>query len=109
MPDGVAEIFGIAIYGMFLAIIIPKARDSHPVLEVVLIAAILSCVIYYVPFIHLSSGLSITLCAVVAAAYGAWKHPLPAGPDEEDEYIDSVSGQQRAKQPAEKAEEVHHA
>ena len=80
----VAEIFGIAIYGMFLAIIIPKARESRPVLEVVLIAAILSCVIYYVPFIRLSSGLSITLCAVVAAAYGAWRHPLPAEAEEDD-------------------------
>ncbi len=76
VPAQVAEIFGIAIYGMFLAIIIPKARDSRPVLEVVLLAAGLSCVIHYVPFISLSSGMSVTLCAVAAAAYGAWRHPL---------------------------------
>ena len=84
LPARVVSALSVALYGMFLAIIIPKARDSHPVLEVVLIAAILSCVIYYVPFIHLSSGLSITLCAVVAAAYGAWRHPLPAEPEEDD-------------------------
>lgn len=109
VPAGVAEIFGIAIYGMFLAIIIPKARDSRPVLEVVLIAAILSCVIYYAPFIHLSSGLSITLCAVVAAAYGAWKHPLPAEPDE-DEEPEPENKKRSVKQLTEKTtEEVHHA
>lgn len=76
VPAQVAEIFGIAIYGMFLAIIIPKARDSRPVLEVVLLAAGLSCVIHYVPLISLSGGMSVTLCAVAAAAYGAWRHPL---------------------------------
>lgn len=83
VPESVAQVFGIAIYGMFLAIIIPKARDSRPVLEVVVTAAALSCVIHYVPLIHLSSGLSVTLCAVVAAALGAWKHPLPKEPDEQ--------------------------
>lgn len=83
VPAGVAEVFGIAIYGMFLAIIIPKTRESKPVLFVVLIAAILSCIIYYVPFIKLSSGLSLTLCAVIAAAYGAWRHPV-AAEDEKD-------------------------
>lgn len=81
VPAEAAEVFGIAIYGMFLAIIIPKARDSRPVLEVVLLAAVLSCVIHYVPFIKLSSGMSVTLCAVIAAAYGAWRHPLAAGED----------------------------
>ncbi|MCI7131304.1 MAG: hypothetical protein MSA09_12305, partial [Lachnospiraceae bacterium] len=109
VPAGVAEIFGIAIYGMFLAIIIPKARDSRPVLEVVLIAAILSCVIYYVPFIHLSSGLSITLCAVVAAAYGAWKHPLPEEMDEDDENEMPLSGGRQNQLTEKPTEEVRHA
>ena len=87
VPQSVAAVFGIAIYGMFLAIIVPKARESKPVLLVVLIAALLSCVIYYVPFIKLSSGLSITLCAVVAAAYGAWRHPIASEDDKDDEAV----------------------
>ena len=82
VPAQVAEIFGIAIYGMFLAIIIPKARDNRPVLKVVLLAAVLSCVIHYLPFIKLSSGMSVTLCAVIAAAYGAWRHPLTVSGDD---------------------------
>lgn len=87
VPNSVAEVFGIAIYGMFLAIIIPKATESKPVLSVVLIAALLSCVIYYAPFIKLSSGLSITLCAVAAAAYGAWRHPIEVQDDNDDESV----------------------
>lgn len=76
VPPQVAEIFGIAIYGMFLAIIIPKARDSRPVLEVVLLAAALSCLLEYLPMVNLSSGMALTICAVAAAAYGAWRHPI---------------------------------
>ena len=87
VPQSVAGVFGIAIYGMFLAIIIPKATESKPVLSVVLIAALLNCVIYYVPFIKLSSGLSITLCAVVAAAYGAWRHPIASEDGKDDEAV----------------------
>lgn len=90
VPAGIAEIFGIAIYGMFLAIIIPKARDSRPVLEVVLVAAVLSCLIYYLPFIELSSGLSITLCAVVAAAYAAWRHPLTPQEEPKEAAAESI-------------------
>lgn len=100
VPAGAAEIFGIAIYGMFLAIIVPKARGSRPVLAVVLLAAALSCVIYYVPFLKMSSGLSITLCAVLAAAYGAWRHPLPA---------DAIRGEQTGQSDRVIAEEVSHA
>ena len=87
VPAGVAEVFGIAIYGMFLAIIIPEATERRPVLQVVLFAALLSCVIYYVPFVNLSSGLSITLCAVLAAANGAWRHPIPAEDDNAAEEV----------------------
>ena len=72
-----------------------------------MIAAILSCVIYYVPFIHLYSGLSITLCAVVAAAYGAWRHPLPAEAEEDDVQTEPVSDS--GVQTATITEEVHHA
>lgn len=97
VPAGAAEIFGIAIYGMFLAIIIPKARESRPVLEVVLVAVIASCMIYYVPFLNLSSGLSITLCAVMAAAYGAWRHPVSVEADTEQNICAALN------------EEVHHA
>jgi predicted branched-subunit amino acid permease len=76
VPRGFTEIFGIAIYGMFLAIFIPKARESSAVLLAVLIAALLSCLIEYLPMLHLSAGLSIVVCGVAAAAICAWKYPI---------------------------------
>jgi predicted branched-subunit amino acid permease len=76
VPQSFTEIFGIAIYGMFLAIIIPKARESSAVLLAVLIAAIMSCLIEYLPMLRLSAGLSIVVCGVAAAAVCAWRYPI---------------------------------
>ena len=77
IPSRLAEVFGIAIYGMFLAIIIPKAKHSKPVRKMIIMAAVLSCILNRLPVIHLSSGLSLTLCAVAAAAIGAIMDPIP--------------------------------
>ena len=77
LPLSVRTALGIAIYGMFLAIIIPPARKSKAVLIVVLIAAGLSCCFRWIPFLNqLSSGWVIIICAVVAAAFAAWKFPV---------------------------------
>ena len=44
LPSAVCAALGIAIYSMFMAIIIPPARDDKGVLYTVLISAIMSCV-----------------------------------------------------------------
>ena len=80
LPLSVRTALGIAIYGMFLAIIIPPARKSRAVLIVVLIAAGLSCCFRWIPFLNqLSSGWVIIICAVAAAAFAAWKFPVKEG------------------------------
>lgn len=77
MPENIAGILGIALYGMFLAIIIPPAKKQKSVLAAVLIAAALSCVFTFVPlFSFLSSGISVILCAVIASAVCAWLFPV---------------------------------
>lgn len=68
---------GIAIYGMFIAIIIPPASKLKPIAFTVVIAAILSCLITWIPvFSVISSGWSIIICAVIASAIAAWKFPV---------------------------------
>ena len=69
LPDMVRSALGIAIYGMFLAIIIPPARTERSIAWVIVIAALISCVLYYVPMF---SGLS-----------GGWMILWPV-PDEEE-------------------------
>lgn len=76
LPEMLCAVLGLAIYGMFIAIIIPPARDSAGVCAVVLLAAGLSCALRYIPaFSGVSSGFSIIICAVLASAAGAMLFP----------------------------------
>ncbi|MEA5051260.1 MAG: AzlC family ABC transporter permease [Oscillospiraceae bacterium] len=75
LPAAVTAALGMAIYGMFIAIVAPAARRSRPVLAVVALAAGLSVFLRYcVPAV--SSGFSIILCALAASAFGALAFPL---------------------------------
>lgn len=77
LPLPIRSALGIAIYGMFLAIIIPPAVKARPVAVVVLIAVVLSCLFKWVPGLNsLSSGWVIILCAIPAAAFAALRWPV---------------------------------
>ena len=81
LPLALRSALGIAIYGMFLAIIIPPCRKAKPVLITVLIAVALSCILHWTPVLkELSSGWIIIICAVAASAFAAYRFPV----DEED-------------------------
>lgn len=83
LPEIVSNALGIAIYGMFLAIIIPQARDDSPCLKVILIAVAMSCCFTWIPGLNkLSSGFVIIICAVTASAAGAYLYPI----EDEDEW-----------------------
>ena len=78
MPAIVISALGIAIYGMFIAIIIPAAKHEKSVALCVVTAIALSCAFTYVPFINrLSSGFVIIICSVAASALFAVLSPLP--------------------------------
>ena len=85
LPGSVRSALGIAIYGMFLAIIIPPARKSRSVLLTVAFAAALSCLFRGLPLLReISSGWVIIICAVAASALAAWKFPVPDPPGEQE-------------------------
>ena len=72
LPASVASALGIAIYGMFVAIVVPPAKEQHGVLLAVVIAVCLSLAIRYVPvFCSISPGFAIILSGVTAAALTA--------------------------------------
>ena len=76
LPVFIRTALGIAIYGMFLAIILPPARKNRPVRFVVLTAVVLSLCFRYIPGLNtVSSGFVIIICGVLAAALGAWRFP----------------------------------
>ena len=83
LPEIVMGALCLAIYGMFLAIILPPSRDSRSVLAIVVIAALLHTAFYYLPYLRdIPSGISISICAIIAALIGAFLFPLP---DEKEE------------------------
>ena len=80
LPEFFRTALGIAIYGMFLAIILPPARKEHPVRVVVVIAVALSLCFRYIPGLNqLSSGFVIIICAVAASTVGALLFPVKEG------------------------------
>ena len=77
LPEVVMSALCLAIYGMFLAIVVPPARKSRAVLAVVAMASALHCGFYYLPFLKVvPSGISISICAILAALAGALLFPL---------------------------------
>lgn len=77
LTQSIRSALGIAIYGMFIAIIIPPARDSKPILGVIVLAVILSCACRLIPGVRsLSSGWIMILCSVIAAGVGAYIRPV---------------------------------
>ncbi len=76
LPPMIQSALGIAIYGMFIAIIVPAAKQSFPVFLVTAISVVLSCLFRFVPYLNqVSGGFVIILCSVIAAAIGAAKFP----------------------------------
>ncbi len=77
LPGNVTDALGIAIYGMFIAIIVPAMKQDGRVLKVTLLAVALSCCMYYLPLLSgISKGFSIIICAVAASAAGAVLFPM---------------------------------
>ena len=84
LPLMVRVALGVMLYGMFIAIVVPPARQEKPVLITVMLALVLSCLFTWVPGLkNVSAGISIVICTVVAAAVCAWLFPIP------DEEVDA--------------------
>lgn len=77
LPDRLMSALSLAIYGMFVAIVVPEMKKSRPVLIVVVLAMLLSCAFHYIPFLSsISSGITITIVAISAAVVGAILFPV---------------------------------
>ena len=72
LPATVISALGVALYGMFIAIVVPVAKESREVLIVVGAALVFSTAFYYLPVLQeISSGFTIIICTVAAAGIGA--------------------------------------
>lgn len=75
LPEVLSNALGIALYGMFIAIIIPPARKNHAVLFTVVFAVILSSIFPLCP-VRLGGGWEIIIITVVVSAVAAALFPI---------------------------------
>ena len=86
LPSAISSALSVALYGMFIAIVVPVAAKIRPVLWVVALVAFLSCVIYYIPlFSGISTGMSIIICTILASVIGSILFPISQEPTEKEE------------------------
>lgn len=77
LPQSIISALGIAIYGMFIAIVIPETKKRRSTAVCVLIAIVLSCLFAYVPQLSsMPTGFVVILCAVFASVIMAVLAPV---------------------------------
>ena len=77
LPGSIRTALGVMLYGMFIAIVVPPAREERPVLVTAALALVCSCLFKWLPVLNrVSAGIPIVICTVVAAAFCAWRFPV---------------------------------
>ena len=77
LPPMVTAALGVAIYGMFVAIVMPVAKKEKMTALCVLLAIAISCAFRYIPLLKsVPSGFTVIICAVVASAIFAIVAPV---------------------------------
>ena len=83
LPAIITNALGVALYGMFIAVVVPKVRDDSHVFVAVCIAVSISVALKYIPvFANLSGGFAIIICTVVASLIAAVLFPVEVSEDE---------------------------
>ena len=77
MPAALSSAMGIALYGMFIAIIIPPAREKKSVFVAVLVSVMASIVFKITPLLKMfSEGWTVIIITVAVSAFCASVFPL---------------------------------
>ena len=83
MPARLVSALSVALFGMFLAVIIPPARKNRIILGLVIVSFLASYAASRLPYLgNLSSGNRIILLTVVLSAAAAVLFPHPAQEDD---------------------------
>ena len=82
LPASIQAALGVMLYGMFIAIVVPPAKQDKKILAAVILALVFSSAFTWIPLLQqTSAGISIVICTVAAAAICAALFPIP---DEEE-------------------------
>lgn len=77
LPASVLSALGVALYGMFIAIIVPPAKKNKVLLGIVTISMLLSLLFAVTPVLkEISSGFRVIILTLVIAGVAAWLFPV---------------------------------
>ena len=82
LPMRLVSAFSVALYGMFIAIIVPAAKADKIILSLVIISFVLSYIFSF-DFFHISEGIKTIILTVIISALGAIFFPLKNGDNNE--------------------------
>ena len=85
LPASILSALGVALYGMFIAIIIPPARTNKVIAGIIIISMVLSTVFSVTPYLKaIPSGFKIIILTVVIALAAAFLFPIKDKEDEQE-------------------------
>ncbi len=77
LPSSVTNALGIALYAMFIAIIIPPSMKEISIFSTVIFATAISCALYYIPcFKAIPTGVCIIISALLTSVLMAFVKPI---------------------------------
>lgn len=77
LPESIRMALGVMLYGMFIAIVVPQAREEKPILASMVLGLVFSCLFTWVPGLNqVSGGLAIVISTVAAAVICAILFPV---------------------------------
>lgn len=76
LPTMFANAMNIALYGMFVAIVLPSAKKDKNKRTAVLMSTFLSCFFAYVPVLNITSGWTIILITIAVSSFMAFFFPI---------------------------------
>lgn len=77
LPVTLSNAMGIALYGMFLAILIPAVKESKAIFIILIFAVLIHTALTYITlFSFISSGFRIIIATLISATVGAILFPI---------------------------------
>ena len=84
LPEVVMLSLGLAIYAMFVAIIVPPMKEDKTIIISVAISIFVSCLLYFIPYLkEIPTGIAISISAILGALICAFLFPVKG--DKENE------------------------
>ncbi len=85
LPASILSALGVALYGMFIAIIVPPTKNNKVLLGIVIISMLLSLSFAVIPILkEISSGFRVIILTLVIAGVAAWIFPVKEEEGEHD-------------------------